>query len=162
METQDFNTTFMVDQTPMEVFNAVTNVRGWWSEEIDGNTSNVNDEFLYHYQDMHYCKVRLTEVTPGKKVVWHVLENFFKFTKDKTEWKNTKIVFEISKQGKQTQLHFTHVGLVPDYECFEVCEEAWTNYIKLSLRNLIVSGKGQPNPKEGGFNAQIIKKWNLQ
>ena len=162
MEIPDFNTTIIVDQTPKEVFNAITNVRAWWSEEIDGGTQKMDDEFLYHYQDMHYCKVRLTEVIPDKKVVWHVLENFFKFTKDKTEWKDTKMVFDISTHGKQTQLRFTHVGLVPDYECFKVCEEAWTNYINLSLRNLIVSGKGQPNPKEGGFNDQIIKKWNLQ
>ena len=42
----------------------------------------------------------------------------------------------------------THQGLVPEYECFEICRDAWTSYIQNSLRNLIVTGKGQPNGKE--------------
>jgi hypothetical protein len=33
MTTSDFATAIMVDQTPEEVFNAINNVRGWWSEE---------------------------------------------------------------------------------------------------------------------------------
>jgi hypothetical protein len=70
--------------------------------------------------------------------------------------------FEINKKGKQTELVFTHIGLVPDYECFNICSEGWANYIDGSLKNLITTGKGQPNPKEGkGFNAQIVEKWNL-
>jgi hypothetical protein len=31
----------MVDQTPEEVFNAINNPRGWWSEEIEGNTNKL-------------------------------------------------------------------------------------------------------------------------
>ena len=42
----------------------------------------------------------------------------------------------------------THQGLVPEYECFEICRDAWTSYIQNSLRNLIVTGKGQPNGKD--------------
>ncbi len=29
MATSDFTTTILVDQTPREVFDAITNVRGW-------------------------------------------------------------------------------------------------------------------------------------
>jgi hypothetical protein len=32
MKNQHFSTTILLDQTPKEVFDAVTNVRGWWSE----------------------------------------------------------------------------------------------------------------------------------
>jgi hypothetical protein len=77
-----------------------------------------------------------------------VLDNYFRFTKDKTEWIGTKIEFEISESGGKTQVHFTHRGLVPGYECYDVCFAAWTGYITGSLRNLIVTGKGEPNPKE--------------
>ena len=148
MSTQDFTTTLLVDQSPKEVFDAINNVRGWWSEEIEGSTEKLNDEFTYHYQDVHRCKMRLIEVVPDKKVVWLVLDNYFNFTKDKSEWKGTKVIFEISQQGAQTQIHFTHQGLVPEYECYDICFNAWTQYIQQSLRSLITTGKGQPNPKE--------------
>ncbi|MES1160790.1 MAG: SRPBCC domain-containing protein [Bacteroidota bacterium] len=148
MKTPDFTTTISVDQTPEEVFNAVNNPRGWWSEEIEGGTEKLNDEFAYHYQDMHTCRIKLIESIPNEKVVWLVKDNFFKFTRDKSEWIGTKIIFEITKKNNKTQMRFTHLGLVPEYECFEICENAWSEYIGQSLRDLIIEGKGQPNPKE--------------
>ena len=74
-----------------------------------------------------------------------MLDNYFKFTKDKSEWKDTEIIFEISEKDNQTQIHFTHLGLVPEYECYDICKNAWTQYIQTSLFNLITTGKGQPN-----------------
>jgi len=145
MTTSDFTTALSVDQTPEKVFNAINNVRGWWSEEIEGGTERLNDEFTYHYKDVHRCKMKLIEVIPNKKVVWQCLDNYFNFTKDKTEWKGTKIIFEISKQKNKTKLHFTHLGLVPEYECYDICNDSWSNYITMSLRSLIVTGEGQPN-----------------
>jgi len=145
MTTQDFTTTILVNQTPEAAYNAINNVRGWWSEEIEGSTDKLNAVFNYHFEDMHRCKIKITELVPGKKVVWEVMENYFKFTKDKSEWAGTKIIFDISTQGNKTQIRFTHLGLVPEYECFEVCRDAWSIYIKTSLRNLISTGKGQPN-----------------
>ncbi|MBC7947541.1 MAG: SRPBCC domain-containing protein [Chitinophagaceae bacterium] len=152
MATKDFTTTIVVDNMPADVFRAVTNPRGWWSEEIKGGTEKLNDEFDYHFNEVHKCKMRLIEVIPNKKVVWLVLDNYFEFTKDKDEWKGNNIVFEISPDGDKTELKFTQLGLVPDYECYDICHDAWSKYIKESLRNLITTGKGQPNPKEVGFN----------
>jgi uncharacterized protein YndB with AHSA1/START domain len=163
MNAPNFTASIIVDESPEKVFEAVTNVRGWWSEEIEGATAKLNDVFIYHYKDVHYCKVKLIEAVPGKKVTWQVLDNFFSFTKDKAEWIDTTVDFVISKEGNQTKLQVTHVGLVPEYECYEICRDAWTNYITNSLKNLITTGKGQPNPKGGeGFNAQIVEKWKLQ
>ena len=72
------------------------------------------------------------------------------FVKDKTEWNGTDIVFEIARKGDKTEVRFTHVGLVPTFECYDGCSGAWGFYINDSLRNLITTGKGQPNPKEKG------------
>ena len=159
MTTQDFTTTLLVDQSPAAAFDAINNVRGWWSENIEGGTDKLNDEFIYHYKDIHYCKIRVIELVADQKVVWLVLDNYFKFTEDKSEWKGTKIVFEISKKDGQTTIKFTHEGLVPQYECYEICREAWTGYIQDSLSSLITTGKGQPNAKEGdGVDAQLVEK----
>ena len=93
MENQSYTTAFLVDQTPEEVFNAIHHVRGWWSEEIEGRT---------------------------------------------------------------TEVRFTHVGLVPSYECYSVCSDAWGLYINGSLRNLITKGKGKLYQNE-----QIANKHGL-
>ena len=41
MTNQNFTTTFSVDQTPEEIFKAINNLRGWWSEEIEGGTDTL-------------------------------------------------------------------------------------------------------------------------
>lgn len=145
MSTQSFTTKIIVDQSPEEVFKAVQNVRGWWSEEIEGKTEELNDQFNYHYEDIHRCKIKLAEVIKNEKIVWLIEQNYFKFTQDKTEWTGTKPTFEITEKNGKTELTFTHVGLVSDYECFEICRDSWTNYIQKSLKNLIETGKGTPN-----------------
>ncbi|MFD0939557.1 SRPBCC family protein [Pedobacter boryungensis] len=148
MKASNFTTTIVVDHSPEEVFNAVNNVRGWWSEEIEGNTQKLNEEWRYHYQDVHVCKLKIVEFVPNEKVVWEVLDNHFSFTKDKEEWKGNTIVFEITEIGDKTQLQFTQVGLVPTYECYDICENAWNTYIHQSLYKLITTGKGEPNGKD--------------
>jgi Activator of Hsp90 ATPase homolog 1-like protein len=147
MNTSDFTTTVLVDQTPEAAFHAINNVRGWWSEEIEGSTDTLNEAFNYHYEDVHRCKIKVTELIPAKKIVWQVLENYFKFTKDRTEWTGTTIIFDITEKDNKTEIQMTHQGLVPEYECYNICRDSWTNYIQKSLYNLISTGKGQPNGK---------------
>lgn len=148
MKASNFTTSILVDQSAKEVFTAITNVRGWWSEEIEGNTTQLNAEWNYHYQDVHRCKLKITELVPNKKIVWYVLDNFFSFTKDKSEWKDTQIIFEISTENNKTKLQFTHAGLVPEYECFDICQNAWNTYVQKSLYDLITTGTGHPNGKD--------------
>lgn len=148
MKNEDFTTTFATEASSNQVFNAINNVRGWWSENIEGDTNKLNDEFLYHYQDVHRCKMKITELVPNKKVVWHVLDNHFKFTKDKSEWKGTNVIFEITEKDGKSELKFTHKGLVPEYECYNVCHDAWTHYVQGSLKDLITTGKGKATPKD--------------
>ena len=153
MTDQNLTTTFTVDQTPEEAFAAINNVRGWWSGEIEGSTGKLGDEWTYRYRDVHYSKQKVTELIPGKKVVWLVLDGYLNFVEDKSEWKGTEITFEISRKGNKTEIRFTHVGLVRESECFNACSNAWGSYVNGSLRSLITTGKGQPNEKEKGPTA---------
>lgn len=145
---KNFTAAITVDQTPEEAFDAINNVRGWWQEDIEGTTDKLGGTFKFHYKDIHYSTHAITEFTPGKRVVWHVLNSKLNFVNDKEEWDNTDIVFDITKKWNKTEVCFTHIGLVPSVECYNGCVEGWSFFIKNSLRNLITKGQGKPIQKE--------------
>ncbi len=140
----DFTVSFAVDRTPEEVFSAINNVRGWWGEDVHGSSEQEGDEFTYRVQDIHYSKLKVSELIPNEKIVWRVLDNHMNFVEDQTEWVGTDISFEIARNGDQTEVHFTHLGLRPHHECFDVCSDAWGSLITHSLPSLITTGTGQP------------------
>ena len=148
MENQNFTMTFLVDQSPKEVFDAVTNVRGWWSEMVEGGTRNLNDEFSYRHGDLHYSKHKLTEVIPNKRVVWLTTDSELTFVDNKTEWTGTTISFDIAEKDGKTELTFVHHGLVPQFECYNACFGGWTYYLQESLLPLITTGTGTPDKKQ--------------
>ena len=143
MDTPNFSTTILVEKSAKEVFDAVNNVRGWWQGEIEGSTDKLNDEFVYRMGDFHFSKQKLIEIIPDKKIVWLVTDSKLNFTKDKSEWTGTKISFEITEINNKTQLRFTHLGLVPEFECYDACSNAWGQLIQQSLFSLIETGKGK-------------------
>lgn len=162
MPSPSFTQTLLVDQSPETAFQAILNIRGWWSEDVQGPTDVLGAEFTYRYQDVHRFRAELVEMEPNRRVAWLVKENHFSFTQDKTEWVGTQLVFDLSEEGGQTRIVFTHEGLVPEYECFEVCRDAWTHYIQDSLRGLIETGQGQPNPVEGGYNHELAMQHGIE
>lgn len=133
----------MVNQDQTTAFNAIKNFRAWWSEEIEGNTDQLNEVFFDHYKDIHLCKIKLIEMVPDKKLVYQVVDNQFSFTKDKTEWIDTKLIFEITNEGDKTKVWFTHEGLVPKIECYSDCSNAWEQLVQQILFSLITTGKGK-------------------
>jgi hypothetical protein len=145
---QDYTAAITVDQSPEAALKAIENLQAWWSKDIQGDTANVGDECTHQFKDVHRCTLKLVERVPKKKVVWRVLDNYFSFTKDKSEWKGTSLVFEVSTKGGKTQVHFTHRGLVPAYECFDMCSNAWDGLINDRLKALIETGKSSPDATE--------------
>jgi len=146
MATTDFTLTLTTEQTPQEVFQAVIDVRNWWSgyysEEITGNTKKLNDEFSFRAGEVgHYSKHKLVELIPNKRVVWQITDSKLSFLKKKDEWTGTKMIFEISGKDNRTQLTFTHEGLNPEIECYDSCAPAWTLYIENKLLPLISADK---------------------
>jgi hypothetical protein len=141
VDAKDFTVAFTVEQTPEEAFAAINDVRGWWTGKpgIEGSTDKLGDEFTYRYEPHHYSKQKVTELIPGKKVVWLVLDSSIDFVNDKSEWKGTKVTFDIAKKGDKTEVRFTHIGLAPDIECFDACSNAWGSYVNGGLRSLIAT-----------------------
>ena len=144
MKNQNYHTSIMVDASAHEAFESINNVTQWWTENLEGSSRNLNDEFSVRFGDVHYSRQRLVEVVPGKKVVWLVTDSKLNFLKDKQEWNNTIISFEISTLNGKTKIDFTHEGLNPGIECYDACSNAWSQYIQQSLLKLVTTGKGQP------------------
>jgi hypothetical protein len=144
MDNQNFTTSITVEQSPADVFQAINNPKAWWSEEIIGNTNNINDEWTYSFKDNHRSKLKVIEMVPDKKVVWLVEENYFKSFKNPKEWVGNHIVFEIEEADGKTKLTFTQVGLTPSDECYEACNYGWTGFIQKSLFSLITTGIALP------------------
>jgi hypothetical protein len=106
----------LVDKTPKEAFNAINNVRGWWSEEIEGSTDKLNDEFKYHFEDIHRYRIKLIEFIPDKKVVWLVMQNYFKpgiFDDASDALRSPRIWPLIRKRGQRIMIPNTIRTLVP-------------------------------------------------
>lgn len=152
--------TMSVDRTPEAVFAAITNVRGWWSENIIGDTAALHDEFVFtddssypgetarENRGIRFCRFQITEVVPGERMVWHVVDADITFIDDRDEWTDTTVIFDITATSEGAILRFVHEGLTAaESECFEACSAGWTFYVTQSLPRLITSGTGQPIPR---------------
>ncbi len=146
MQSQNFTCAFTVEQSPVSVFDAINNVRGWWTGEVAGNTAEVGEEFSYSYPGFHYSKQKIVELIPGEKVAWHVVDAQLDGFEDPTEWIGTDITFDIATNADDTEVRFSHVGLAADFECFESCSSAWVFFVYSSLKRLIMTGEGPATP----------------
>ncbi|HSH65204.1 MAG TPA: SRPBCC domain-containing protein [Bacteroidia bacterium] len=142
MKNKNFTISFEVEQTPSTVFEAIKNVRGWWSglydETFEGHSEKIGDAFSFRAGNgAHYSKQELVELIPDKKIVWLVTDSDLRFLEKTDEWTGTKLCFDISKEKGKTRLTFTHSGLTPEIECYNSCAPVWTQYLEEKLLSLI-------------------------
>ena len=134
MKKDSFTNSFTSSKTSEEVFEALLNVRQWWSgfyeETIKGKSKQVNDEFIFNAGGgAHYSKQKLIELIPNKKIVWLVTDSKLNFLSNTSEWNDSRICFDISAEKNNTRVTFTHDGLVPQIECYNECSTGWTKYL---------------------------------
>ena len=145
----DLTHTFTVDATPQEAYEAIIDVRSWWgATNIVGPTDQLGADWFYLVPDIHYSKQRTAELVAGERVVWEFTDGYLDFIAAKGEWIGTTARFDITSQSGHTQVTFTHEGLAPADECFDVCHDAWRHYITESLRQRIVTGHGTMRSRE--------------
>lgn len=134
-----FSSSFTVPRSPAEVFDAINDVRTWWTGDVDGASRHVGDEFTYRHEDVHRSVQRVTELVPGRRVAWLVTDAHLSFAEDPAEWTGTRVVFDISAVPDGTEVRFTHVGLSPDKDCYASCSSAWTYFVNGSLRDRLTA-----------------------
>ncbi|MGZ3866827.1 MAG: SRPBCC family protein [Bacteroidia bacterium] len=140
-KSKSFSYSFKTSKTPEEMYVILLNVKKWWSglynESINGKSKKEGDEFSFKAGNgAHYSKQRLTELKPNRKIVWQVIDSNLSFLTHTTEWVDTKIRFDISKEGTKTKVTFTHQGLIPKFECYGACSNGWTGYLKKLEKSL--------------------------
>jgi uncharacterized protein YndB with AHSA1/START domain len=146
MSIPDFIATYSVDQSPKEVYDAILDVRSWWTGDVEGSTRRIGDEFSYRYPGAHYSKQKITELIPNERVVWRVVDSYLDGNEDPSEWTGTELIFDVSEKSGKTEVRFAHQGLVPEFGCFDAVSNAWGFFISASLRRLITTGEGPTPP----------------
>lgn len=142
MAATDFTRTLVTSQSPQEVFRTILQVQTWWAglfnETFSGKAEQLNDEFTFQAGNgAHTTTQRLVELIANQRIVWLVTESNLTFLEKTDEWTGSKLIFEITPDGDQTRVTFTHQGLTPEAECYDSCAPAWSQYIEQKLRPLI-------------------------
>jgi hypothetical protein len=147
MQQENYSSVIETSKTSNEVYSAINNVQQWWTENFEGNSKKLNDEFTVTFGET-FIKLKVVELVNNYKVVWQVTDCYKHFLKNKKEWVDTKISFDIvNEDNENTKLTFTHFGLTNPLECYEICCDAWNGYLHGSLKNLINIGNATPDKK---------------
>jgi len=139
---ESYTATIEVTRSPHHVFECIRDVSKWWGgRDLEGRTSRLNDEFTITHGDTHYSRQRMIQCEPDEKIVWLITEAKLGWLeRNKHEWTNTRLVFQIASTGSKTVLRFTHEGLVPAMECYSRCSEGWAVVIGEYLFAFITEG----------------------
>ena len=138
---------FIVKARPAEVYAALTTaegLRGWWTQDYEGETK-VGDAIHFRFGVTHK-EMRIEQLDQNREVRWlctlaHI--NHPSLT-HKDEWVGTQIVFRLTPEGREhTRVDFEHIGLVPSFECYDLCNTGWRYFLN-SLQQFVETGKGTP------------------
>ena len=146
MKEQDYHFAIEADISPAEAMDRISQVREWWTKGFEGQSERAGDTFTTRFGDTS-VDFEVAELVPGRKIVWKVVDCNLPFTRDRKEWKDTTVVWELSGDARRTTVSMTHHGLVPQVECYELCKTGWNFYVGESLRKLLTEGKGLPDGK---------------
>lgn len=147
MSKPSYTTEFTVTESPERVYRAVASVRDWWTETIEGSTTDLGDEFVFSDAGIRFARFHIAEAVPGRRMVWEVRDSYLTFVDDHDEWTGTRVIFEVTESSGETTLHFTHEGLRPAVECYDACSRGWGACMH-SIKKLITTGVSQTGPKK--------------
>ena len=143
MQRQDYHCTFTAAISPEEALETIADVSAWWAKHFEGSATLLHDVFTVRFGKT-FVTFEITELIIDRKVVWSVTDCYLEFVGDKLEWKGTSVVWEVAEVGDLTRIDMTHLGLVPQSECFAQCEKGWNHHIKDSLLRYMTERVGVP------------------
>jgi hypothetical protein len=146
MNDKSYSKTIEAKVSPSEAIKKICDVHAWWGKNFEGKSNNEGNVFTVRFKNGDMYKMKIAEVTADKKIVWDVIDAHQTWVKEPTEWIGTKIIWEIKENDDGSEIHFTHLGLVPELECYDNCKQGWDYLMLQSLLELLNTGKGMPQP----------------
>jgi uncharacterized protein YndB with AHSA1/START domain len=143
-----YQKSLVVEATPAAVYAALTTpegLRGWWTQDCDVATQ-VGGTIHFRFGRTRKA-MRIESLQPGREVRWLCMGAHIAATglARRDEWVGTQVVFVLTPEGEaRTRLDFEHVGLVPAFECYDLCSDGWRHYLG-SLQQFIETGRGTPH-----------------
>jgi hypothetical protein len=142
MENKDFSISIATGISAEETIKKISKVPEWWGVNFTGSADKQNDKFVVKMGGESFFNFTVTELIPGRRIVWQVTDCHMPWYSDKKEWANTRLIFTLDEHNGQTALNFKHEGLTPNVECYKDCEPGWTHWIATSLFSYLTTGKG--------------------
>ncbi|HMG93477.1 MAG TPA: SRPBCC domain-containing protein [Chryseolinea sp.] len=144
----DYQKTLKIPASAQNVYECITKcIPDWWTNDIAGNSENIGDKFTVRF-DKFYKTMLIEDLEPNKKLVWSCIDSYLDLNiKNKNEWTGTRIIWDIYQTDSSTTIRFTHQGLTPEIECYDVCEKGW-DYFLNSLSSMLEKGNGNPHVKK--------------
>lgn len=141
----NYQNSFLVKASEPSVYKAITeSISKWWTEDFTGTSNTLKNDFTVRFGTT-FKTMKIIELIPNKKVVWKCTDTLIDLPElqNNTEWKDTKIVWEIEKDNEQTKISLTHIGLTPKVACYAICEKGWDSFLK-SLKQFLETREGTP------------------
>lgn len=143
MEDKDFTCSITANISAADAIKKISEIPKWWGVNFKGSANEQGDEFVITMSGDSFFNYTVTELVPGKKVVWLCTDCNMPWYNDKKEWAGTKQIFELTENKGETAVNFTHEGLTPKSECYKDCEPGWTHWITASLYSYLTTGEGK-------------------
>ena len=132
--------------SPNEVYKALATREGvaaWWTNNTQGE-SKVGGVLKFTFSadgsEIGGIEMKVLDLQPGKGVQWQVVGG-------PEEWIGTNISFELKQEGDYVIVLFKHQGWKEPVEFMYHCSTKWATFL-LSLKSLVETGKGTPNPDD--------------
>jgi uncharacterized protein YndB with AHSA1/START domain len=150
-----YQQSLIVKASPSVIYSVLTTsqgMRSWWTQDCDVGTK-IGDLIRVRFGGTHK-EMCIELLEPNREVRWlcsgaHI--NLDWLTR-KDEWVGTQIAFHLTAEGDgNTRLDFEHIGLVPSFECYDLCDNGWRYFLN-SLQQFAETGAG--TPYESGDNCE--------
>lgn len=129
------------------VYRALTSaegLRGWWTEACEVGAAE-GDTVAVHFGPV-YKRMHIERLVANRTVRWHCVDAnlIAPGVRDPREWVDTSLIFRlVAAAPDRTTLHFEHLGLTPEVECYAICSAGWGQFLD-SLRRYVETGTGAP------------------